>query len=351
LNESTNTTNTPPRRNRLKVARRVVSLLVGLLIVGFLISRIGVEEILRSIQPDVGLLLLGALAIDVMIGIFALRWSILANSLSTSGKISAFNCFFYSISSLAAGLLFAQSASLIVVRAGALNRFENMPLPRSLASVLIDKLFDLSYIVLFIVPTMLFLFKVVTIEQAFWIALALFAAVSLLIVFRYGLWSRSIQWLILTAVKIMRRLPLLKNLRLLDQLEKFENLQALELLQQSTISRAYWLTALGEIALVLRSCLIAQAVGLDVSPLAIFMGITLTQMSLLIALTPGGLGITEAAWYIALESAHVDSGAIGVFLIAHRVFQSATIAVTWFILYAARWGRRLLVSDTAAVPS
>jgi uncharacterized protein (TIRG00374 family) len=351
LNETTNTTPTAPRRNLLKQARRVISLLVGLLIVAFLVSRIGVEEILHSIQPDIGLLLLGALAIDVMIGIFSTRWSILANSLANTKSISAFNCFFYSISSLAAGLLFAQSASLIVVRAGALNRFENMPLPRSLASVLIDKLFDLSYIVLFIVPTLLFLFKVVTMEQAFWIALALFALVSLLIVYRYSLWSRAIQWMILTAAKIMRRLPFLKNLRLLNQLEKFENLEALELLQQSTIGRAYWLTALGEIALVLRSWLIAEAVGLDVSPLAIFMGITLTQMSLLVALTPGGLGITEAAWYIALDSAHVDSGAIGVFLIAHRVFQSATIAVTWFILYVARWVRRLVVSDPAAVPS
>ena len=46
---------------------------------------------------------------------------------------------------------------------------------------------------------------------------------------------------------------------------------------------------------------------------------------------------------------HVDSGAIGVFLIAHRVFQSITIALTWFILYAARWGRQLLTRDAASI--
>lgn len=323
-----------------------MSLVLGLAIVAFLVSRIGLDEIAGSWQPYIPLLLLAALAIDITIFIFALRWSTLVNSLAGEQKVSALDCFFYSISSLAAGLLFAQTASLLVVRSASLNRLKGIPLSKSIASVLIDKLFDLSYILLFIVPTLMFLFELVSLEQAVVLALVVFAGVSVLVVTRQSLSVRAIQIVVITALELIPLVPFVKNLRIAEQLDKFQNRAELELLQPTTTGRAYWLTAVGEVMLILRSWLIAQALGLDVSPLAIFMGITLSQMSLFVAITPGGLGITEATWYLALAGSHVEPGAIGVFLIAHRVFQSITIALTWFVLYVARW-----LKKPSALPS
>jgi uncharacterized protein (TIRG00374 family) len=327
------------KQPRFRLARRLLSLLAGLLIVSFLISLIGLDQITSEIHPDFALLVIAVVAISLMLAVFAVRWAFLVNSLNGERKVSVFDCYFYSVSSLASGLLFAQSATVIVVRSAALNRLNHVSLKASISSVIIDKIFDLSYIFFFIIPVLLFVLKAVSLAQACLIALLVFCGAAILITSKYAVWMRLIKAVIHLALSVTAGTPFLKRFKRLPQDENSQPVDDWQILKRGAVLRAFWLTALGELMLVARSYLIARAIGLDISPLALFMGITLTQLSLIFAFTPGGLGIVEIGWYVALSEAHTIPSEIGAFLLAHRVFQSAAIVAIWLSLYVWRWIR------------
>jgi uncharacterized protein (TIRG00374 family) len=328
-----------PKPLRFRFLRRLLSLLLGLIIVGFLISFIGLDQILSELRPNPVLLIAASVVINVMLAVFAARWAILVNGLTSERKASIFDCYFYSVSSLASGLLFAQSATVIVVRSAALNRLNHVSLKVSISSVIIDKIFDLSYIFFFIIPVLLFFLKAVSLAQACLIALLIFCGAAVLITSKYAVWMRLIKAVINLALSVTARTPFLKRFKRLPQDENSQPVDDWQILKRGAVLRAFWLTALGELMLVARSYLIARAIGLDISPLALFMGITLTQLSLIFAFTPGGLGIVEIGWYVALSEAHTIPSEIGAFLLAHRVFQSAAIVAIWLSLYVWRWIR------------
>jgi uncharacterized protein (TIRG00374 family) len=321
-----------PRRKWLS---RVLLFLLGLAIFAALIYFAGWESLDKVAQPNLAWLAGGMLGIAFMLYLVSQRWGGLADSLAGRPAATPFEYYFYGVSSMALGTFLPQTASVVVVRSAALNRIGKLSLRKSVTSVLLDKLFDAFMMLVFAVPALLLVFEVVTLRWAFWIALIVFALVSALIVGRYQLWLRLMQGLVSFAVGLVRRVPFLKRFSQLQAIERLENLEEWDILQRKTILRAYWLTAGAQIALAARSWMIARAVGLDISPIAIFMGIALVQASLLIALTPGALGVAEAAWYIALAGSGVPPDMIAAFLVAHRVYQSIAIALTWLGVYLA----------------
>ncbi len=116
-------------------------------------------------------------------------------------------------------------------------------------------------------------------------------------------------------------------------LEKLDNLETWRMLDHRVVLCAYWLTIVGQFLMVLRAWMFAQSVDLDISFTATFIGVALAQVSLLFAITPGGLGTSEAAWYIALAGADVTSETIVTFLVANRLFQTITMALAWLATY------------------
>jgi uncharacterized protein (TIRG00374 family) len=309
--------------------------LLGLAIFVALIYFAGWESLGKVARPNLAWLAGGMLGIAFMLYLVSQRWGGLADSLAGRPAATAFEYYFYGVSSMALGTFLPQTASVVVVRSAALNRIGKLSLRKSVTSVLLDKLFDAFIMLVFATPALLLVFEVVSLRWAFLLALIIFVLVSALIVGRYQLWLRLMQGLVSFAVRVVRRVPFLKRIGQLQAIERLENLEEWDVLQRKTILRAYWLTAGAQVALAARSWMIARAVGLDISPIAIFMGIALVQASLLIAMTPGALGVAEAAWYIALAGSGVPPDMIAAFLVAHRVYQSIAIALTWLGVYLA----------------
>ncbi len=129
-------------------------------------------------------------------------------------------------------------------------------------------------------------------------------------------------------------LPFLKKSNQLNNIGALHNIKELDVLQRRVVLRAYFLTALGQLLLAIRSWLAAMAVGLNIiTPLETFVAIGLVQASILVSFTPGALGFADAAWFIALESAGVPKEIIAVFLVAHRIIENLAILLCWLPLY------------------
>ena len=98
-------------------------------------------------------------------------------------------------------------------------------------------------------------------------------------------------------------------------------------LPHQTLSHAFLLSVVKFLATSLRSACFAQALGMSASPLVFVMGTPITQLSFPIALTPGGLGIFEAAWYGVLLQSGISQASIAPFLVEQRVLTMVFIGV------------------------
>ena len=207
-----------------------------------------------------------------------------------------------------------------------------MSLQKSIASVVIDKMFDGIFIVAMAVPALLLGLRAITLSQAAIVAFVELGVGTLLFVGWYAFWLRLGQRLLSAAVRLLQRLPFLKSGQL-EALEQLQRLDELSALQRKIVMPAFWLTLFGQAMWVLRSWMIARAFGLEISLLAAFMGVALAQAALFLGFTPAGLGITDAGWFIALSGAGVPAESITVFLIASRGFNLAVIAIVSLLTY------------------
>jgi uncharacterized protein (TIRG00374 family) len=219
---------------------------------------------------------------------------------------------------------------LLVVRTAMLNSFTGLPLAPAGASVLLDKLFDLLPVAILAPPALALIVFDVPLDSMLIAILIEIAAAALLVRRYHMLYPKAITIILHVTAGAARRVPFLKRLKALNRLETVE---AADQLQGRTIQVAALLTLIGSLAMLLRSWLIAQTGGLDISPPQLVAGIALAQASLIVAMTPGALGTLELGWYVGLSAAGVPDERIAPFLIAHRLLQSVFVLLLYSLSY------------------
>lgn len=313
---------------------RLLLTLFGLLCFGGLLYFGGFESFDKITHPDMPWLFTAMIGTGLMIFIYAVRWGGIVNSLVGRRVTGNFTYFFYSLSSLALGAVVPHAAGTIIGRVAALNKFEKVSFKLSGVSILLDKMFDGFFMVMFAWPLLFLLIGRATVGQVVIISLVEFVLVTLLVIINYSFWIRMLQAIILVAVKLVTLFPFLKKYSQIQNIEAVYNLKELEVLQRRTVLRAYFLTAFGQVMLAVRAWLAAMAIGLDmITPLDTFVAIGLVQASILISFTPGALGFADAAWFVALAGAGVPKEIIVVFLVAFRIIENLAILVWWLPLY------------------
>ena len=312
-----------------KTWHRALLVLLGWTLFAILIYWGGFDNLDQIIKPHWGYLSLAVLTIAFMLFIFAWRWSLLVTQIAGHRLATQVDFYFYNVSSLAMGQLMPQTASVFIVRSIALTKLGDISLKNSILSVVLDKFFDLFVVVMFLSPALLLVSHIPNLTQASVFALIITGCVSVIVFAKPHWWIIGMARLVQIGVWLTRRIPFFRRFTQLAIIDW-------EQIPHRTVTHTYALTMLGHGAVILRAWFITQAVGLDVSILAIFIGIALAQASLLIAFTPGRLGIVESVWFVALSQAHVDHETITAFLVAHRIFQSLIIARLWLILYTVR---------------
>jgi uncharacterized protein (TIRG00374 family) len=320
--------------DRRPVFRQILLGLFGVVAFIALIYAGGADDLSKITHPHWEWALAVIVTVGLALFMFIYRWQLLANDLVNKKVTSTWNYYFWGVSANMVGIFLFQSASVMVVRAGAITRLYGAPWQKSMASVLIDKLFDAFAMILFLAPAAVVVFKVGSPNQAFILAMILFALSSVAVIWSYGRVMHGLERLFLGMMRLASRIPVLKRIKKFQMIDQWRNGKTR--LTRRTVLNAYMLTFAGQFFLAGRSWSIARMVGLEIAPIPLFITVALVQASLILAFTPSGLGFVEGAWFIGLSAAGVKPSTVTTFLVAHRILQSLAIGVIWLVLYLIR---------------
>lgn len=258
----------------------------------------------------ISLLLLGAASM-----LSAARLQIIARSMA-GHPVAPWTRFYYlSMTTRAIGLVMPRTLSTVGGKAVGLGAL-GVPAGRALWIVLLDNGLDLLVLAAATGPALLFLSYGLGWEflGACLVVLALLAAAWWWLTSAGTLSpTSSIRRLVAWAA---RRLP-----RLGGMLPGSEAQEALNLFppRPATLAALGWTAALNSL-LALCYYAISRSIGLAQPWTVYAAGFAVTQLSLVVAVTPGGLGLVDAGWYGVLLLAGVPTQQALTFVIAQRAF-------------------------------
>lgn len=286
----------------LRPALQLVSLLlfVGLLWYG------GAETWRQILDSDYRLLLVAFLWTGLSNMVSAYRLQVVGEALA-GRRIAPWSRFFQvNMTARALGLVLPRGVSILGGKTVGLRAL-GIPLGRAILTVVVDNLLDVLLLVAWVTPGLLFLRQLVS-PLSFGLLSAAFLAILAI-----GLWWGAAgdrwQW----PLRWLKDRP-----RLASRLPLEAAWEAGEGLTQPVILRAYGLTLVLNLMLALQYYWIAAAIHLP-HPAALFLAaFPLTQLSLIAAVAPGGLGLFDLSWYGLLLLGGMPEPAATTFVIAQR---------------------------------
>ena len=295
---------------------RLALQLLSLVLFGLILWSGGLETWRQVLAGDRWALLAAFLTTGSAHVLSATRLRLMAHSM-TGRKLAPWRRFYYlNMTARALGLVVPRSLSTLGGKSVALRSL-GVSLKRSVWTVLMDNLFDLSLLGVLAVPALFFLKGWVS--SGGFIALVL----GLTLAFAGGLWWITATGRLFPLLRWLGRIPWLESAlrRAQGTALRLGPEGANDLLPtRSTALRALVLSVLLNGALATRFYYIARAVGV-VYPWLIFAAcFPLTQLSLVLAVTPGGLGLFDAGWYGVLLLGGVPHQEALTFVVAQRAY-------------------------------
>lgn len=293
-----------PKRT-LRIALQLLSLLLFALILWWA----GPGPWRQIVDSDWRLLLL-ALAIYGIVGVVsALRLRVVAQALAGDGVGSRRRFYYLSMTARVLGLILPRGISTLGGKSVGLRAL-GISLRRALWIVLMDNLFDILTLVLAAIPAVLFLQNQIgaltfaALTAVLWLLLAL----VLWVVIASGRLTPLFGWL-------LARVPWLSRRFQLD-----ERLAAQLFPRAAPAMVALGQTVILNVLLIATYALIAGALGLSVSGWLFAAAFPVTQLSLIVAVAPGGLGIFDLGWLGLLRLGGMAPDDALTFVVAQRAF-------------------------------
>lgn len=297
-----------PEERRGRRWLRLILQLLSLVLFGLLLWWGGAEAWQQVLTGNLrhilmAFLLIGAVSI---LSALRLRWVACAVAGRNLGSWGRF--FYLNMTARAAGLVMPRSLTTFAGKPVALRAL-GMPIKRAVWAVVLDNLLDLLLLGTWTIPGLIFLqdwmSPATTIVLAAGLTLVLAGGVRWVIA--GGRLSRVFSWL--------ERIPRLAAALPIDR-EAADG----TLLGHSAVLPALGLSVLINGMLVFVYHTIARAVGLSIPWLVFAASFPVTQLSLVLAVTPGGLGIFDAGWYGLLVLSGVEQQEALNFVIAQRAY-------------------------------
>ena len=295
---------------------------MGLVAFGAVLYFSGLERlpVLLEAQPRYVLLALAALIAVTTVS--ALRWGMIVNSLAGRPVLSFGGYYAALLTSRVLGLFISRSGSDLGVRFGAVTGARRAGGSVAAASLFLDQMFDLALLLAWIGPALLILTDAVSGPPAVGLLVVASVVAFVAMMGMHRLLAAAVTalgWLL----DATSRLPLADRLqRFLDARRRnVAGLLDVEGLSRPRLAALATLTMVRYALNALMFFGIAAALDLDVSWMVFVLTGALVQLSLVIAATPGGLGVMDAGWVFSLGLAGVPSEATAVFLVGQRAFQ------------------------------
>jgi uncharacterized protein (TIRG00374 family) len=285
---------------------------------------------LTGIEP--WLLVAIGLSSTVQMLVSAAKWRMVSHKLLPLSSAQAGPAFFFFYTSVGGALsqVLPIHVSCLAARAAAVKLHHGESGKRGAVSSAYEQAFDL------LVPALLVPASILTIPRmtafSFWLSCS--ALTLSLAALAFGLRGSRIMgglqyWLEAFAAHVRMLGGISRLIASAHQLGLFDN---------GLLLRMFVLSIGRYAAHVARAILIAWAVGIEVHPTDIIVIIPLIQLALLVALTPGSLGIAEWSWVGLLSLMGVSLESAGLFAITHKLLIFTTLCATCGVaglLYAA----------------
>lgn len=293
-----------PKRT-LRIALQLLSLLLFALILWWA----GPEPWRQIVDSDWRLLLLALLIYGVVGIVSALRLHVVAQALTVDDVGSRRRFYYLSMTARVLGLILPRGISTLGGKSVGLRAL-GISLRRSLWIVLMDNLFDILTLVLAAIPAIFFLqnqlgaLTFAALTALVWLLLALI----LWVVIASGRLTPLLGW-------FLSRVPWLSRRLQLD-----ERLAAQLFPRASPAIVALGHTVILNVLLVATYALIARALALPVSGWLFAAVFPVTQLSLIVAVAPGGIGIFDLGWLGLLRLGGMAPDDALTFVVAQRAF-------------------------------
>jgi glycosyltransferase 2 family protein len=269
----------------------------------------------------------------------ALKWRVVTTQISPEIINSVSPMFYLFYTSL--GALFGQfiplHISTMITRGIGLRLHQKEHLKRGLVSSVYEQGFDVLIPLILAIASILKLLKIV--DLGGWLVIA---AISL-----------GFLWLV-AVTSTVRMLNLLANVldRIKLQLKPINSLRTLvhqiqdtELLDNRLMTKIFLLAVIRYANLTLRAMLVALAVTLDIDVQHVLFVMPLVQISMLIPLTPGNLGVVEWTWTGILTGLGSTVASATVFGLGHRLLILMSVIFTNLAIGAVYLGSNFLTRE------
>lgn len=242
------------------------------------------------------------------------------DSLEGRAVHSRLRYFHYVMMGKVSSMFVSQYVGDYAVRPLALTASSSTGLGTAFYSVLLDRLFDLVLSLLFVVPALLYLARMVSEEMAILLMAGVLATYWLASARNHRILTGALSAVIGAMERWKARLPFMESTigRVVEVMEGGR--KGLAEVGQKCITAANLLTFGRYLAMALRAYFICLALHLAMPFWVVFVAVGLVRFSLLFAVAPGRLGVLEVGWYGILALAQIDSSAIVPFLIGLRVY-------------------------------
>ncbi len=313
-------TNQQARRKRNQILSWLINL-AGILVFALILHLGGVEAWQQIIHGD-WRYILAAFAVTLLWNVVAAyRWSIIANEVIDFQEPCPYRYYFtYHMIGMLIGQVVPVTVGMLGGRPVALSLSRSVSLKRAALSVFLDKLFDLILAVLLVTPVALYLVGWISLPLALGAMGAIALAGLLLVIWQY---ERALQLVGRVGSRVAQPLthvPVIGR-RLIHRLpQQLERLSTNTFLSNRLAARSFLLTLLLYSLLSARLYFISQALRLDIPWYILSMGVSVTQLALIFAVTPGSLGFLEGGWAAVLGLAGLSREQFTIFVIGRRAY-------------------------------
>lgn len=269
------------------------------------------------------------------------RWKEIVDNLSGQKGSNFFSLYRSLVDSYAIGKIIPMDVSLLGLRSYYLKRFQNISMSTAIFSVLLDRFLDLILFSIMALPSFLLISKVASITQSMLVFLLLLIVQGFIIFWKKGETFYFFLWIYRTfLVRWLSKIPLLRariseGMKTEVEIHHFHFTSVLRIMTWNYIKYIF---------LCLRFFFTGLALGVHFPLVNSFFFMPLVQLSGLINITPGGLGIVELGTYGTLLLMGIPKPQVLVFVFGQRIllfsiFLSLFVLSYLFYFIQSHWRR------------
>jgi len=311
----------PPKKNK-KVLNTILLGIAGVSIIFwiFYYADISLPQFISLIAQSNPVFVAGILIISaLMIGLSAMKWRLIVRDVIGLKDCPLSFFYYYTALGVISGYIVPQTIGIMGTRSLSLTMVKKAPVKKAMYTVLLDQLFDWFILALILIPSMLFLSKIVALKLALCMAgLVILAGSAIFHMYNLKLLSLMIS-LYRSAMRLFSSIPFLRGF-IIDKNVRDEHMDYQ--ISKTTASKLLILALIKFFASTIRAYLVVLAIGVNIGLPVLLLCMPVAQMALLLGITPASLGVTELGWLAALLLSGVSKFEAVGFLASLRIFST-----------------------------